>query len=65
MYEINYNRNTDTCCNTAKNGNDCFICSKCDIVIVKWKRIINGIYYGEYDFKFCPNCGRTVKSTGK
>ena len=59
----------------CKNVNDTydevdqFICSECGIELQDWKRIErdmnfkNEIDVHEYILKFCPNCGRKIRST--
>ena len=48
---------------------DQFICSECGIELQDWKRIErdmnfkNEIDIHEYILKFCPNCGRKIRST--
>lgn len=47
---------------------DQFICSKCGIHLEDWRMLVEEEYdYGytemanyEYEFKFCPNCGRKI-----
>lgn len=47
---------------------DQFICSKCGIHLEDWRRLVEEEYdYGytemanyEYEFNFCPNCGREI-----
>ena len=41
---------------------DEFICSECGIVLEGWTRVVTDeddgeLYYYEYEFNHCPNCG--------
>lgn len=45
---------------------DEFICSECGIHLIDWRKVDveydDGTeWYGEYSFKYCPNCGRKVE----
>ena len=45
---------------------DEFICSECGIVLEGWTRVVTDeddgeLYYYEYAFKYCPNCGAKMK----
>lgn len=42
-----------------------FICSECGIHLEDWRRLVvdkddDTTYNYEYEFKFCPNCGRKI-----
>lgn len=44
---------------------DGFICEKCGIRLEDWSRIVfdeedNDKFVYEYEFQFCPNCGRKI-----
>ena len=41
---------------------DEFVCSECGIVLEGWTRVVTDeddgeLFYYEYEFKYCPNCG--------
>lgn len=45
---------------------DEFKCSVCGITLEGWSRVITDeddgeLYYYEYEFKYCPNCGARMK----
>ena len=45
---------------------DEFVCSKCGIHLEGWTRVVTDeddgeLYYYEYEFKYCPNCGAKMK----
>ena len=44
---------------------DEFICSKCGIQLEEWVRHVTDEdgeeYHYEYEFNFCPNCGRRIE----
>jgi hypothetical protein len=45
---------------------DQFVCSECDIRLEGWHRIDydeGEKEYFEYTLKYCPNCGRKIRST--
>lgn len=45
---------------------DQFVCSECDIRLEDWKRVDydeGEKEYFSYELKFCPNCGRKIRST--
>lgn len=50
---------------TALATCDKFICSECEIVLEDWKKMESDDdgeeWETEYEFKFCPNCGRKVR----
>lgn len=46
-------------------GCDQFVCSECGIELQDWVRVERDendgdVTYHEYEFRFCPNCGRKV-----
>ena len=53
---------------TTKNlaeYSDAFVCEKCGIHLEDWSKIevdedAEDVSVLEYEFKFCPNCGRRV-----
>lgn len=47
------------------NPVDGFVCDKCNISLVDWMRAeydeeLDDISYYEYEFRYCPHCGRKV-----
>lgn len=45
---------------------DEFKCSVCGITLEGWTRVVTDeddgeLYYYEYEFKYCPNCGAKMK----
>jgi uncharacterized protein with PIN domain len=45
---------------------DQFVCSECDIRLEDWKRVDydeGEKEYFSYELKYCPNCGRKIRST--
>ena len=45
---------------------DEFVCSNCGIHLEGWTRVVTDeddgeLYYYEYEFKYCPNCGAKMK----
>lgn len=57
-----------TCENINEDYADCdqFKCSECQIELQDWHRVERDeddgdITYHEYEFRYCPNCGRRVK----
>lgn len=40
---------------------DQFICKECGINLTNWERVDGNMWAEEYEFKFCPNCGRKVR----
>ena len=63
---------TDTTYNINKEYADCdqFVCFKCGIELQGWTKVIRDeetedITHQEYEFKYCPNCGRKIIETDK
>lgn len=53
---------------TRYNQNE-FKCSVCDITLEGCTRVVTDeddgeLYYYEYEFKYCPNCGAKMKGGG-
>lgn len=48
--------------NPDYNEVDQFICSKCGIHLQEWIKVEDEEdgWYSEYEFKYCPNCGRKI-----
>lgn len=42
-------------------GCDEFICKECGIHLTNWERVDGNMWAEEYEFKFCPNCGKVVR----
>lgn len=51
--------------NTDYAPQDQFICSECGIELRDWGRIVKDDdgeeYFTEYEFRYCPNCGKEIK----
>ncbi len=50
---------------SPENSVDGFTCLKCGIALEEWRKLEadnegNAIVRGEYEFKYCPECGRKV-----
>ena len=57
----------DNCMNVSYDVAHCdkFVCSKCGIILEDWVETKydeddGEAYHYEYEFKFCPNCGRKI-----
>lgn len=49
---------------------DEFICSECGIVLEGWTKVVTDeddgeMYFYEYEFKYCPNCGAKMDGCGR
>ena len=49
---------------------DEFVCSECGIVLEGWTRVVTDeddgdLFYYEYEFKYCPNCGAKMDGVRK
>lgn len=47
------------------SGCDQFICKECGLHLEDWYRLDGAAWLEEYEFKFCPNCGRKVRCNAK
>ena len=63
MYEnLQENETVNVSPENPVNG---FVCLKCGIALEEWRELLIGTdgevsARGEYEFKFCPECGRKV-----
>ena len=65
MPEMNNTNNVCYNINTGYSKSDEFFCSNCGIQLRGWYSIEQdtdgNIDYGDYEFKYCPNCGAKIK----
>lgn len=65
-YDAGYSKQRDGENIGAVHPVDEFKCSVCGITLEGWSRVVTDeddgeLYYYEYEFKYCPNCGAKMK----
>ena len=66
LYEMGYRKQRDGENIGAVHPVDEFKCAVCGITLEGWTRVVTDeddgeLYYYEYEFKYCPNCGAKMK----
>ena len=70
LYNAGYRKQSDGENIGTVHPVDEFVCSECGIALEGWTRVVTDeddgeLYYYEYEFKYCPNCGAKMKGDAK